>query len=130
MAFTSDLREADSDTDYSIEIQSNGVVRIFPLYDRSGNDYLKNKGDLWDFMLTSSENCMTIAEIERVSVVENGDDDWNIETIVTLVSDVSSNKYQVLTHDFEINRWISNNYGAPAHRRFNLSFTGKIHYTF
>jgi hypothetical protein len=59
-----------------------------------------------------------------VSIVENGNDGWNIETIVTLVSD-SSNRLQVLTRDFNVFRWIDGN-GAASHRRFDLTFAGML----
>jgi hypothetical protein len=57
-----------------------------------------------------------------VSIVENGNDAWNIETIVTLVSD-SSNRLQVLTRDFDVFRWIDGD-GEVSHRCFDLSFAG------
>jgi hypothetical protein len=126
MAFTSGLSDAESDSDFSVQIQLNGDVRDLLLYNRQGNDFLANKGDLWDFLFSSfgfSESCIKISEIERVSIVQSGteSDNWNIETIVTLVGDLSNN-YQVLTHDFVVNRWID---GNSTHGHFDLYFAGK-----
>ena len=126
MAFTSGLGEAESDISHSIQIQLNGVVRTLSLYDRPGDDFQANKGDIWDIGFSSfgfSDSCIRIPEIDRVSIVENGNDGWNIGTIMTLVSD--SRNYQVLTQDFGVNRWIDGDDAYPAHRRFDLNFAGK-----
>ena len=118
-----------SDTSHSVQLDSNGVVRTRSLYDRPGDDYLSNKGDLWSFSFSSfGFSCVRISDIDRVSIVESANDGWNIETIVTLVSD-SSSRLQVLTRDFDVYRWIDGD-GAASHRRFDLSFAGnKINYT-
>ena len=121
---------AGSDSDFSVQIQLNGEVRTSLLYDRLGNDFQFNKGDLWELLFSSfgfSENCIKISEIERISIVDSGieSDDWNIETIVTLVDD-SSNNYQVLTHDFDVNRWINGHNTDSEHRRFDLNFAGIV----
>ena len=125
MAFTSGLSGAGSQSDFSVRIQLNGDVRTVLLYNRPGDDYRANKGDLWDLFFSSfgfSERCISTSDIERVSIVGNEhDDDWSIETIVTLVGD-SSDNYQLLTHDFDVNRWLiddSNGY-------FVLNFHGNI----
>ena len=89
------------------------------LYDRPGNDYTSNKGDLWELSLSSG--CIKISEIQRVSVIENGNDGWNIESIVTLVSD--STNIQVLTQNFDVNRWIDGD-GDASHRQFDLTLPG------
>lgn len=126
MAFTSGLGGADAEISHSIQIQlNNGVERTLPLYDRPGDDFEANKGDIWDIHLSTfgfSDSCITIPEIQRVSVVENGNDAWNIGTIVTVVSD--SSNYQVLTQDFGVNRWIDGD-SSSDQRRFDLNFAGK-----
>ena len=130
IAFTSGLSDSSSYTSHSIQLKSNGVVQTRLLYDRLGDDYLPNKGDLWSFNFQSSFglSCIRISDIDRVSIVESGNDGWNIETIVTLVSD-SSSRLQVLTQDFNVYRWIDGD-GAASYRRFDLSFAGnKINYT-
>ena len=113
-----------SDTSHSVQLESNGIVRTRSLYNRPGDDYLSNKGDLWSFSFSSSFglSCIRISDIDRVSIVESGNDGWNIETIVTLVSD-SSSRLQVLTQDFNVYRWIDGD-GAASYRRFDLSFAG------
>ena len=48
------------------------------------------------------ESCIKISEIERMSIVDGciEVDDWNVETTITLVGDLSNN-YQVLSDDFD-----------------------------
>lgn len=88
------------------------------LYDRQGDDYLPNKGDLWDLSLPS---CITLYAITRVSIAENANDGWNIESIVTLVRD-PDNRIQVLTKNFGVNRWIDGD-SHPDYRRFDLNLS-------
>jgi hypothetical protein len=123
MAFTSGVSGASSQIVHGIQIQLNGDVQEVIFHDRPGVDYQANKGDDWRLFFSSfgfSESCISISEIERVSVIGNGFDDWNIKTIVTLVRDFEYN-YQLLTHDFDVNHWIS---GDGADGRFDLNFVG------
>ena len=122
MGFTSNLWAAGSDTSHGIQIQYNtGAVRTMTLYDRPGDDYKPNKGDLWELSL-SGGHCIKLRDIIRVSIFEKGNDGWNIESIVTLVSD--SSNIDVLTRDFHVNRWIDGN-GASSHKQFDLTLPGK-----
>ena len=91
------------------------------LYNRPGDDYLLNKGDLWELSLSSG--CIKLSEVQKVSVVENGNDGWNIGSIVTLVSD--STNIQVQTEDFDVNYWIDGD-GAVSHKQLDLTLPGKF----
>ena len=122
MAFTSGVDDAGSDTSHIIEVQTIGQVRNLVLYDRPGDDMQKNKGDLWkidfsDFHFT--DGCITIGEISGVSIVENGNDGWNIDSIVTMVKD-NRGGVEALTQDLDVFRWIDGN-DLPEYRRFNLA---------
>ena len=131
IAFTSGMENAQSGTSHSVQIQLNGVVQTSLLYDRAGDDYQLNKGDLWDISFSTfgfSDSCITITEIQRVSIVESGNDGWNIETILTLVSD--SRNLQVLTQDFGANHWIDGDHPSLAYRRFDLRFAGNYCYMY
>ena len=119
MAFTSNLKWANSDSSHKIELQYNGVVKTMALYNRPGDDYLLNKGDLWELSL-SGWQCIRLPAIQRVSIVPGGNDGWNIGSIVTLVSD--SSNVQLLTRDFNVNRWIDGD-GASSHKKFDLSLS-------
>ena len=121
IAFTSGVSGGQSDAvpRYSVQLQSNGAVRTVTLPDRPGDDYQSNKGDLWSISFSSFgflDSCITIPEIQRVSVtVSSITDNWNIGSIVTLVSDSASN-LEVLTRDFGVDRWVDS--------RMDLSFAG------
>ena len=118
MAFTSGLDYADSDSSHNIELQYSGYVQTLTLYDRPGEDFQSNKGDLWDFSLSG---CITLSAITRVSVAENGNDGWNIGSIVTLVRD-PADRIQVLTRNLGVNRWIDGD-DVYAHRRYDLTIS-------
>jgi hypothetical protein len=122
MAFTSGVDNAGSDTSHIIEVQTIGQVRSLVLYDRPGDDMQENKGDLWkinfsDFHFT--DGCITIDEISGVSIVENGNDGWNIDSIVTLVKD-NGGGVEALTQDLDVFRWIDGD-DLPTYRRFDLA---------
>ena len=118
MAFTSDLEYASTAIFHNIELQYNESVLTMTLYDQPGVEFQSNMGDLWEFSLPS---CITLHTITRVSVVANGDDGWNIGSIVTLVRD-TGNKIQLLTQDFSMNRWIDGN-DELEHRNFTLTLS-------
>ena len=120
MAFTSGVSGANSDSSHSIQLQYNGATKTMDLYNRPGDDYLSNKGDLWELSLSG---CIKFPEIQGVSVVENGNDGWNIGSIVTLVSD--SRNMQVLTQDFDMNCWIDGD-GSTSHKQLDLTLPGKF----
>lgn len=121
MAFTSGLENAESDTSHSIEVQIiNGDVHRIQLYDRPGDDYAFYKGDLWKIAFYFTVECIRLSEIQRVSIIESGNDNWNIDSIITLVRD-SANRSVVLTQDINVNCWIDSN-GADSFRHFELTF--------
>ena len=122
MAFTSGVDDAGSDTSHIVEVQAAGQVRSVVLYDRPGDDMQKNKGDLWkidfsDFHFTVG--CITIDEINGVSIVENGNDGWNIDSIVTMVKD-DDGGVEALTQDLDVFCWIDGD-DLPQYRRFDLT---------
>ena len=119
MAFISGLPDAGSDIVHNIQLQYFGHVQTMTLYDRPGNDFLSNKGDLWDFSLRLS-GYITLSAIQRVSIVAGGSDGWNIESIITLVRD-SEGRIQVLTRDFDVDRWIDDD--NSRNQRFDLTFS-------
>ena len=121
MGFTSGLVDADSNDQHSVKIKlTNGETGTSDLPDLLGDDHLMHKGDLWklsfenDFSFTS---CVTKNDIQFIRIKAHGNDDWNIETIVTFVK--SGNDYELATSDFEVNRWIDSD-GVTAHRNFQL----------
>ena len=124
MAFTSGISEAGTDDGHGIELQVNGHIRSLPLYNRAGDDASKNKGDLWEFSMSSfgfPNSCITIEDIEAVSIVERSNDGWNIASIMTVVEDMLGG-FKLLTRDFDVNRWIDGNHDDLSRRSFKLTF--------
>ena len=124
MAFTSGMTNAhvDDDDGHAVEIMAAGDVRSLQLYNRIGDDYSRNKGDLWKYDIASfnfPSSCVTISDIERVSIIESSNDAWNIASIVTLVG--ADGSFKVLTKDLNVNRWIDGN-SEDAYRSFGLTF--------
>ena len=126
MAFTSGLPSAGSNSRYRIQlvsVQSSGSsVRSIAFYDRPGDDYLSNKGDLWQYSLSG---CLTLSALSSVAIVADGTDGWNIGSVVTLVGD-SVGRIQVLTRNFGANFWIDtdNGYDRPFPLTLSLSEVG------
>ena len=122
MAFTSGRTNAGTDAGHSVELRTRrGQSRNLRLYDRPGDDALENKGDLWEFSISSfrfTDSCITTGDICGVSIIQSSNDGWNIQSIVTLVKD-SGNRVNLLTQHFGVNRWIDGN-AHNSHRRFDL----------
>lgn len=124
IAFTSNEMYAGSDGVQTIQLQYNGSsMQNLTLHDRAGDDFLPNKGDVWESDL-SHFGCITLSGIKRVSVVASSNDGWNIESIVTLVSESTSkfNQIQVLTRDFDIFRWVDGD-SMESYRHFDLTLS-------
>ena len=121
MAFTSGIPDAGSDSAHAVEISVAGDVRSLQLYDLPEDDYSKNKGDLWKYNIARfnfPSSCITISNIQKVSIIESSTDAWNIASIVTLVG--ADGSFQVLTKDLDVNRWIDGN-GEVTRRSFELT---------
>ena len=63
MAFSSNLNWGDFDSSYKIELQYNRGVKTMDLYNRHGDDYMSNKGDLWELSLS---DCIRLSEVQRM----------------------------------------------------------------
>ena len=121
LAFTSDLSQAQSDSSFYVEMRlKTGEARLAELYDREGDDFAWNKGDLWKISLSSFgfTSCITRSDIAHLGLVEGGDDGWNIESIVTFLKHESS--FLLLSQDFDVYRWLDGDNG-PLQLRFDLT---------
>ena len=70
-----------------------------------------NKGDMWKIPIKAGfgfRSCITKCSIRQVNLKEGGSDGWNIESIMTLLY---TGKYEILTANFHVNRWIDKNDG-------------------
>ena len=123
MGFTSGLDYAGTDVSHAVTIGlADGVTKLSLLPNLPEQDYQKHKGDLWkisfkdDFLLNY---CVMKYDIRSIAIMENGDDGWNIETIVTFIK--SGNDYELATSDFHVNHWIDGNRKGDSHRRLDLT---------
>ena len=124
MAFTSGIEDAQTKdaVGHAVEIGLAGrVTQLSLLPNNEGDDYQKHKGDLWkisfkdDFLL---DYCVTKYDIRSITIMENGDDGWNIETIVTFIK--SGDDYELATSDFDVNHWIQGD-KEDSHRFLELT---------
>ncbi len=65
-----------------------------------------------------SSTCLKIRDIDSVQIHAYSNDGWNIGSIVTLVA--NKNHIELLTVDFNVNRWIDGN-GYPEDKAFSLT---------
>ena len=86
MAFTSGIRDSGSNLDHKIRLQAKGFKSIHFLPDLPKDTYQQQKGDLWKLSMKDSfgfTNCITIHDIQNISILAGSIDGWNIESIVT-----------------------------------------------
>ena len=122
MGFTSNKTFAKSTDHPSVEIRlRNGETAYMQLYDRSGSDLIQDKGVLWKLPLSGfrfTDDCIERSDITLLALVEGGDDAWNIETIVTFITDGST--FLLLSEDFDVYQSLDGNSGAQ-YKRFELT---------
>ena len=88
MAYTSGIPSAGADAHHKIRLQAKGLSSIKTLPDLPQDDYLPHKGDLWKLNLRNFfgfTTCITINDIQQISILQGNNDGWNIESIVTLI---------------------------------------------
>ena len=123
MGFTSGIDDAGSDVRHAVEIElTGGVNKLSLLPNLPKDDYQKHKGDLWkisfidDFLI---DYCVTKYDIKSIFIRENGDDGWNIETMVIFIK--SGNDYELATCDFDVNAWIDGDHEDVTRRFLELT---------
>ena len=123
MAFTSGSSSAGSNDSPSISIHLiNGAARNQRLPDLPGDDMAKNKGDLWSLPIYNFHfgRCITKNAISHVIIEAEGNDGWKIRSIMTVLEYDGYNNYDILSVDFNVNRWIDRD-DDPNHKRFPLN---------
>ena len=124
MLYTSDLGDARAGNPHRIRLQVKGSAstRILP--------HLRGSkvGDIWKLHLTDFfgfTGCITINDIDRISILKSSSDGWNIESIVTFA--VVSEYWELTSADFNVIQWIDGDSENEC-REFTLSLltsTGK-----
>ena len=135
MAHTSNKPRAGANAHHKIRLQAKHLSSTRTLPDLPGNDYLENKGDLWKLHLKDFfgfTTCITITDIQEISILQGNNDEWNIESIVTFAV-VSQSEWEMTSADFNVFEWIDGD-SAEAYKEFTLSLrpsTGQcIHFLY
>ena len=111
MAYTSDLRDAGSDSSHKISLQVNGSTSTGRFPYLPGNEYYPNRGDIWKLHLTDFfgfTGCITKSDIDHISVLQGSVDGWNIESIVTFA--VVSEYWELTSADFNVFQWLDGDF--------------------
>ena len=93
------------------------------LPDLPNGNFEQGLGDLWkldikDFFGFST--CITLDDIECISIVADSNDAWNIGSIVTFA--VTDDCQQQISGDYTVDQWIDGN-GADSSLEYKLSLT-------
>ena len=123
MAFTSGIGGANAhESAHEIELKVNGVRRKGNLPNLVGDDYQKNKGDLWKISVPSfgfGDSCIKKNEVENIALVEDSNDGWHIDSIVTFFG-TSNGQFELASMDINTFRWVDGDQGTSA-RRFDMT---------
>ena len=124
MAYTSDVRNSQSNTRHNITILAKGLESIQILPDLPKGNFETEVADQWKLDMQNFfdfKTCITLDDIEGISIKANSDDAWNIGSIVTFaVSDNDCNEQ--ISADYSIDQWIDGN-GANDSKEYKLSLT-------
>ena len=123
MAFTSDLKNAQSDDLPFLKLTVGNREGTVAFPDHKGvNDMTKNKGDLWKFDISDFELDTCIrkrAQIDNVTIVNGGNDGWNIASVVSTLVRPGKKNY-TLSADTDVDRWIDGN-GDASRWEYDLT---------
>ena len=123
MAFTSGYGGAQTHASaHEIELKVNGVRRKGNLPNLVGYDFQKNKGDLWKISVPSfgfGDSCIKKNEVENIALVEDSNDGWHIDSIVTFFG-TSNGQFELASMDINTFRWVDGDQGTSA-RRFDMT---------
>ena len=94
----------------------NHVIKYVQLYNRPGNDFEGNKGDIWKLSAKKfGRRCISKGWLRRVMLMYRGGDDLIIQSVITKLG-TSKRAKEVLTSNMHVERKMS-----PKHRYFLLS---------
>ena len=121
LAQTSNVPFAGTIGDHKIALQANGQLKTIILPSPSGG-LVQNKGDLWKLSLETDfgfTDCITVKQIENMALLENSNDGWHIDSIVTFLV-VNPYYWALSSADFDVNRWVDKD-GDPSYKQFILT---------
>ena len=131
MAFTSGVVSGDVGNDrdgHLVELRTFNETRSLELYDLPAKDYFPHKGDMWKFLISNfgfTDRCITITELQGVALVENSNDGWHMESVVTFLR--AGSEYEVFTTDIEVNKAVDGDVNIQdAETRLDLTFAKNL----
>ena len=104
-------------------MRAAGETKVIRLPNLPGDDYQRNKGDLWKLTFDGNfgfTRCVTVQNIKYVAIESGSNDGWIIDSIVTYVG-ATGHGFMELTHDFNVFRLIDGNGRSSRSRRFMLN---------
>ena len=109
LSYTSDLKNSQSKTDHNITLVAEGTRSSQTLPDLPNGNFerVRGLGDLWKLdikVFFGFDSCITLDDIECISIVADSTDGWNIGSIVTFA--VTDNCQEQISGDYSVNEWI------------------------
>ena len=124
MAFTSSVKSSDSSEEHQIRVVAKGLISTQTLPDLPKGNFESKTGDLWKLEMEDFFNfttCITINDIQSISIVAGSTDAWNINSIVTYAV-IDSECWQLMSADYNVDQWIDDS-DVKGRREFLLSLT-------
>ena len=115
MVQTSSSQHSQTIAQHRIALQAGGITKTALLPTPSGG-IVQGKGDLWKLSLETDigfTECITLKDIQNMSIQEDGDDGWRIDSIVTFLV-VDPYYWAMSSADFDVNRWIDGDSNSSA----------------
>ena len=120
-ALTSDVYNGQSNTDHNITVLAKGIKSTTKLPDLPKGKFQKEVGDLWRLSIESDfgfTSCITLYDIQSISIVAASNDAWSIGSIDTFAAS-SCDCWESLSVDHNVDQWIDGN-GDDKHLEFPL----------
>ena len=112
-ATTSGSFLAGTNGDISINLGYYGRNSTVKLYDRPGNDFERNKGDLWYYNINQfySESCVIFSGIDKVQLIADTIDGWIVSDVYVSADLKDSDKYALLAAGYPMESLVDGDEG-------------------
>ena len=118
---TSDIRHAGTVKAHNIGLQAKGELKTTAL-ETPPEGLVANGTNEWKLSLEKDfqfSGCVKVRDIENLAILENHNDGWNINSVVTFLV-VDPCYWALSSVDFDVNVWIDGN-SDPSYKEFNLT---------
>ena len=124
MAYTSDIYNSQSNTPHNVTLLAKGLESTQTLPDLPKGNFEQALADQWKLDIKDFfgfDSCITLDDIQGISIIANSNDAWNIGSIVTFAVNDNDCREQI-SADYSIDQWIDGN-GAAENVEYQLSLT-------